>query len=297
MSSPTVFIGVVSHEFSRFSVNQGVDGLAERLAQAFRDRGSSSDVVINTANYWDEKLQAAGINDPWLIEINDAAVQRSLSEQLRLEFRWASFLRTPFGFRNWVRPLMLGLGRLRRVAKPPHPSSLRRLLNIELSHVDLWQRGLRSGAPWILILEDDAFVDALDDLVEGLDRFMREANAVAFVNLSESFGHKALHIGHLLKPHSSLEWDGRFPRIFETSERPVTNTVCAILYQRDFLGQLLTMWSEMPVDPIVPIDWKLNQALMLMHAEGHFADGACGASLCVTPAPIVQGSMRSIGNT
>ena len=69
---------------------------------------------------------------------------------------------------------------------------------------------------------------------------------------------------------------------------PVTNTVCAILYRTSFLRELLAVWAELPVEPVIPIDWKLNKALMMLHGRGLLP---AGSAWNVEPAPIVQMSM------
>lgn len=163
---------------------------------------------------------------------------------------------------------------------------LRRLLNIELSHLDLMRRGLDSGAPWVLILEDDGFVDNLSDLVEGLDGLM--GGTASYVNLSASFSPRELGIEHLLAP-ASVGWQGSHPRSVLAADRPVTNTVCAILYSAEFLALLVSAMDRLPMEPVVPIDWKLNTALMDLHAEGMAPPDTC---LLVEPAPIAQMSMR-----
>jgi hypothetical protein len=73
------------------------------------------------------------------------------------------------------------------------------------------------------------------------------------------------------------------------TELPVTNTVCAIAYRAPFAELLLEEYSKMPQRPVVPIDWKLNQALMTVHGRGELPSGSC---LWVLPGPIDQLSMR-----
>jgi hypothetical protein len=69
----------------------------------------------------------------------------------------------------------------------------------------------------------------------------------------------------------------------------VTNTVCAVLYRSTFLADLLPTLKDIPMEPIVPIDWKLNAALMQLVREGTIGDGDC---FTLEPAPIRQSSMH-----
>ena len=166
---------------------------------------------------------------------------------------------------------------------------VRRLLNIELSHLDLMRRGLASGAAWVLILEDDALSPDLTDIATGLTGLMATSPAPSFVNLSQSFTTAQLGIDHLLSPVAGAAWQGSLPREILQSGRPVTNTVCAILYSAQFLGELVMALDALPMEPVVPIDWKLNLALMNVFEAGAFPQGSCWL---VEPAPIRQMSME-----
>ena len=266
-----------------------------QLARALSDLGCGSEVVVNTANLWDEQLDQGALDSPWAVNLDRSAVQRSLTAQLALERRWSTYLGRPSSLRDRFRNVALRLGRLRRRIQSPSPSTLRRLLNIELSHLDLWRRGINSGAPWILVLEDDAFSVDIHDLAAGMVGLTSESCRLAYVNMSRSFDASELRIENLLRHHPHMQWQGSQHRELLIAARPVTNTVCAIAYHRDFLIKLLETWRELPVDPVVPIDWKLNEALMQMHRKGDFAvsDSEFGACLIVMPEPIVQGSMSS----
>lgn len=228
----------------------------------------------------------------WLLDLDRGAIQRSLSAQLGLEFRWQRYLRRP---RTWKRFLMnvgLLVGRVRRWLFPPNARSLRRLLNIERSHLDLLEQGLASGAHWIVILEDDALTSDVQDLAVGLAGLTVQ-ESIAYVNLSHSFDHAGLGIAHVLERSTQLQWAGSTAREMFIANPPVTNTVCAIAYHREFIVELLETWKSLPIDPVVPIDWKLNEALMRMHQKGHGGTAADGLRTCVfvEPPPIRQGSM------
>lgn len=276
------FIGVVSHEGSRFAISQGPQGLAAALREGFQGAGMSSLVQVNTRN----------LHDPDSLPIDDSVVQETLSAELRLQGEWASYLRAG-GSPSLVdaaRSLVRGARRTIRRFRSPSPASVRRLVNIELSHLDLMRGGLASGAEWVLILEDDAFAPDLDDCVRGLVALMRDCPAnTDYVNVSQSFTNAELGIDHLLSSISAPAWDGSVPRKLLSASRPVTNTVCAILYRGEFLSALVEAMDELPMTPVVPIDWKLNIALMNLFGSGRLRDGSC---LLVEPAPIDQMSMR-----
>lgn len=200
----------------------------------------------------------------------------------------------------------MALRRLRAVSRywrPWQPAGLsdsdaqrlvRRLVNIEISHLTLMKAGLASGSEWVLIVEDDASTLDLEDCAQGLHGLMSlDSNsalaAPSYVNVSQSFTNAELGIEHLLTPVVGTSWAGGEPRALLAASRPVTNTVCAILYRASFLRDLVAEMDSLPMTPVVPIDWKLNIALMNMFEAGALRDGDCWN---VTPGPMDQLSMR-----
>lgn len=276
MPAPPLFIGVVSHEGSSFRISQGPEGLGAQLAAAI----PGASVRVNTVDALPQESPL----------VSASAVQAALVAERRLEASWARYLERPTDMRWWrsraYRWALRGQQRLR----PPAPAMLRRLLNIELSHLTLMREGRDSGAPWSLIIEDDAFSSDISDLSRGLTSLMSWADGPDFVNLSESFTPQELGIRHLLSPVESHRWEGPASRTIFEARKPVTNTVCAILYSAPFLQRLVTVLDALPMEPVVPIDWKLNQAIMSMHASGQAQAGKCWL---VEPAPIRQMSMHS----
>jgi len=292
-----LFIGVVSHVGSRFAANCGPDGLAQRLTDELADLGISCALQINLDDDY----------DPAMLPIDAALVATSLDAQLKVEGDWAAYLAEAGGPgpRPWagvVTALRRHRARRRyersdgRAASDAGTRMIRRLLNIELSHRRLLQAGIDTGSPWILILEDDAGCTDVTDCARGLAGIIGIADEgdgsrmhPAYLNLSRSFSATRLGIDTLLRPVSAVPWQGPAQRQVHAATRPVTNTVCAIAYRRDFAKCLLDAFGLMPLAPVIPIDWKLNAALMEMHRSGGLGAGACWL---VEPAPIVQLSMH-----
>lgn len=280
MPASTLFIGVVSYEGSRFAINQGESGLAQTLSRSI----AGTEVQVLTQNLFDEAGGLVGPGD----------VQASLTAELDVERRWSAFLDRPEDISSVVKRTARNVTRLWQRARPPSPKSVRRLFNIEMSHLDLMRQGLDSRAPWVLILEDDAWSSDVDDLTLGLAQLMETAStpeSFGYANLSASFSSQELGIDHLLQ-QSQLTWNGTTRREILRSSLPVTNTVCAILYSAAFLSDLLEAMNQLPTKPIVPIDWKLNCALMTLFDRGRVDDTTC---VFVQPSPIEQLSMQSNG--
>ena len=280
-----LFIGVVSHEGSRFAVSQGPGGLAAVLAARLCSLGQSVQVEVSTVDAYDSER----------LPITLAMVSACLTAQVHLDRRWARYLGRARGPRWWATHGLRWVRRAEQLVRPPGPKLVERLLNIEMAHFALLRSGLATGANWVLILEDDASSVDVVDCAAGLASLMSsraDERQPAYVNISQSFALDELGISDLLTVAPDASWAGDAPRHILSSARPATNTVCAILYRGSFVRELLAVTDALPMEPVVPIDWKLNLALMQM-----FSSGALGAGDCwfVDPAPIDQLSMRGTG--
>jgi len=281
MTLNSVFIGLVSHSKSTFPESQGPSGLAAELIESFAQLGVKCQIQINTRDFFDENS----------FPITSAMARASIREEIRLESQWSSFL----GRADRVREIKRIAGRYGKFAiswrENSQPSELRRLLNIEYSHVDLYRSAVELGSDWALILEDDAAGADVDGLTRGLVDLFQSKIQPKYINLSASFPLVALGVQHLLTINSTAQWKGSQARIVYQSERPATNTVCAIAFRTEFLSQILADFDSQPTsssEPVVPIDWKLNASLMRLWEKGAIESNECWF---VEPAPIIQLSM------
>jgi hypothetical protein len=279
MAANSVFIGLVSHSKSSFSQSQGHSGLCARLAQSFSDLGVESQVQVNTANLFDEEEFA----------LTGAMARASVREEIRLESAWFRFLRRP----DRVSQSLRLLGRWFRFwldwRSNSRTEELRRLLNIEYSHADLYRKGAESGCDWVIILEDDAFTKDPEGLASGLVGVFESSGVPKMINLSISFSLSEIGVAHLLSPVADQRWTGSTSRVLFASALPATNTVCAIVYRADFMNDIITDFDSQPLGPVVPIDWKLNASLMRLWASGSIGAGECWF---IEPGPILQISMH-----
>lgn len=285
-----VFLGLVTYPGTSFPESSGPDGLLCQLREGLESRGVTVIAQINGDNLYSDHT----------LDLNRDEVRRSIAAELGLERRWREHLtghQLGLGARA-----MLNLRRLRRSLQlaPPWrsrlgpndrgPTMLRRLINIELSHLDLLTQGVARGAQWILIIEDDARPEALESFIDGFLRLIGPESAEGapqFVNVSRSFDEGALGVEHLLTVAG--DWDSAGRIRVESASRPFTNTVCAVLYRGEFAESLLSTYSDIPLSPVLPIDWKLNEALLRLVDKGVLGSGDCWT---LRPAPIAQGSMH-----
>lgn len=286
--NPTVFLGLVTHRGSRFPESTGPDGLVHRLSRALTARGITSVVSIHDDDHF----------DPTVVSLTQEQVVASIKAELAVEQRWRVYV-DPSVSRLALSAQMTARHAYRRArlappwrrdpsATPAGAQMLRRLVNIEHAHLHLMQRAFASGADWALIMEDDAQLSDQASFAQALASFMGERSESpqpSYVNVSRSFDHDALGSNERLTTVGS--WSESVAEL--SADRPLTNTVCAVLYRRRFLGLILDRLNEIPVAPVVPIDWKVNTALLSMHASGELGNGDCWF---LDPAPIAQGSMH-----
>ncbi len=279
MAPNSVFIGLVSHSKSSFARNQGPSGLSAKLAQGFGDLGVSSQVQVNTANFFDENE----------LELTAAMARASVREEIRLESAWFRFLERHDHVDQGVRVLGRWVHFVLKWRLNSQTKELRRLLNIEYSHVDLYRRGVASGCHWVIILEDDAFAEDPESLAGNLVGLLDFPDVPKMINLSTSFSLSEIGMEHLLTQVPSVAWSGSSVRAVLSSSRPATNTVCAIAFRADFLRDVVADFDSQSLEPVVPIDWKLNASLMRLWASGSIGAGECWF---IEPGPVLQLSMQ-----
>lgn len=255
-------------------------GLAARLAEEWEKMGVESTLQVNTGNYFDEE-------QPFVLSASMA--RESVKEEIRLESLWFKFLERSnsvnFKLRIWGRWLHF----FSRWQSHSQTKELRRLLNIEFSHLDLYRNAIESGSDWAVILEDDAFAEDPLNLAVNLLSLINHSEDVKMINLSTSYSPAEIGVEHLLTQVQEITWKGDPEVLVFSSARPATNTVCAIAFRTEFLSSIVSDIANQPVASLVPIDWKLNGSLMRLWDGGVIKRGECWF---VEPGPILQLSMH-----
>ena len=274
----SIFIGLVSYSNSRFLSAHSCEGLTASLGRELENLGIKTKVQINLKNHFDLSS----------FELDPRMARESVRAEIQLERVWRNYLNGPNRLREQIR--IAGRSVKFRLNRRENSvtTELRRLLNIEYSHVDLYRAAIESGSRWTVILEDDAFASNIRDLAVGLVELTNTQGSAKMVNLSASFTLAEIGVQHLLKLSSENQWIGSSARVVYESERPVTNTVCAIAFRTDFLTKVVADFDAQPPAPVVPIDWKLNSTLMRLFENGEVGPNEC---LFVEPAPVLQLSM------
>lgn len=272
-----LFIGLVTHPRTSYPESVTESGLLAHVMAACPEQGLTCMSAVV-----DEDLLATG-----QIAMDRAAIRASIRAEFALEDRWARHLgRRSDGWRRLVLRARESWRQLRLtvIDESAGRRMLRRLANIELAHLSLLRQARDSGARWALIIEDDAGCEDAQALVRAIAALAD--GGPGFANISTSFTPAQLGIEGLVAD-DGLWPDGTGQRRILVADRPVTNTVCAVLYRGDFLARLVRELDPIPLEPIVPIDWKLNDALMRMHA-------ARDEMTCwfIEPGPVVQRSMQ-----
>jgi hypothetical protein len=287
-SDPSLFIGLVTHAGSARPQAQTDQGVALALQERLIYQG-------NTVKY---SVCNENLLSPHMLDLVRAEVTASIAAELAAEGRWRIYLNSSSqGLRLKGELLLRSAYRRLRLSPPwqrdlsasePGAKMLKRLANIELAHISLLEQAIQSGADWALILEDDAHIADLDATAAALGHFLNEQSGSSqpqYVNVSQSFTPKILGTDSLgVRVRNWSEG-----KQILSMDQPVTNTVCAVLYSKNFVGMLLNEFRNIPLSPVLPIDWKLNVAIMNLVAEGKIGPGDCWQ---VEPAPFIQGSMH-----
>jgi hypothetical protein len=274
--------GEATQTIGRIEAAMAADGLECSSLVSDRDDYSAADFPITRS-----RLLSSAVFQAWL------------------EFRWRRYLAR--GRANSLSSLprdvaVLAVMSIRRVHSYLGPNPFRpavhmpgarqviRLLNIDLSHLRVYQAALQANSPGVLVIEDDARLDAGDRAYVALSILLSriEMNEPSIVNLSESISVTELGVEGIVDSPSSLvgvEGIG-----ISSCSRPVTNTVCANLFSRRFVELLVSDIEKRGLLPVIPIDWRLNRMIM-----DEWKSGGLDATSCawITPGIFVQGSMHS----
>lgn len=286
--NPTIFLGLVTHQRTNYPESRGSDGLVSSLSSSLTRLSVSTRVEVHDADLHDEAI----------VPLTHREVISSIDAELDAEQRWRLHV-DPDQSHTRLHSFMAArkLYRRLKLAPPWHRGSqatpqgarmLRRLVNIELAHLNLMQAAVDCRSTWALIVEDDARVADQHRFAEALASFVERhtsAGQPLYVNVSQSFA-DPLGISQHLQPIGA--WDESTTEM--SADRALTNTVCAVLYRTTFLADLLTILRQIPVSPVLPIDWKLNEALLALSDRGAISPGDCWF---LAPGPIMQGSMHN----
>lgn len=167
---------------------------------------------------------------------------------------------------------------------------LLRQSNISAGHVQLMQNAVWRGDKYLLILEDDFHLSNLTSLKSQLNFVLEvlENNPhLMLINLSESFTNEEL--GHYGFVQNNFTSPNHSELIVSCLPHPVTNTVCATIYRTDFLILLTRELRLMDEISLIPIDHKINIALMKLIKRGSL-NVDCYATL--VPGLFIQGSLH-----
>lgn len=294
----SLLVGMVTHARSRFNVEGAAGTFVGSLADALGSFGLPASTLVSDRDDYDAAA--------W--PLSRAELVESAWYQSRLEYRWRRYLdadsrETAAAVRHLR---MLGASAGRRVLDAAAGAFLqssdrrygrvaaRRLINIDLSHLRVFEEAGARGTSWVLVLEDDAGTASIDlaarALAELIDRI--DDRKVQFVSLSTSLTHEQLGVTQLLSEQESLLVADDSRLTILRADRPVTNTVCATLYRTSFATYLASRIRDQGLVPVVPIDWRVNEVLLDMWAVGRLGPESC---IWVEPGIFVQRSMHSMG--
>ena len=278
------FLGLVTHPASRFNSRGEATEQLRSVAAVLERAGHDVSYLVSDRNDYNSQELTLGIGSRmW-----------SAWAQAQTERRWRRYLVTgpeqgPSGAGWDIQRAASTVRRCLSAAGFPgaggdlSEAGLRRLLNIDLSHLRLWRAARATEADIAIILEDDAVWNSeLDprDICALLDQFPTTDRSFAVLSQSLSISELAVDTVHSVGA-KKIQDNGALTE-FAT---PITNTVCANAYSLHMVDLLLSSIQEDSLLPVQPIDWRLNQVLI-----GHSGVRCFWAD----PAPFIQSSMHSV---
>ena len=274
-----LFIGLVTYPGTRFPDSRSTSGLLSQLERKCTELGLQVETSIVDENLF----------DPTDLPLNASSIKASIEAELDAEEHWEQYRTGRISQRNRVKRAIRNFYRRTQFLgrnQTRGERMIQRLANIELAHIYLMTQAVNAQASWALILEDDAATQDVESLARAFQALtQRGESSPDFVSLSASFTPQQLGIEGRIQ--GQTDWpSSALSRRALVMQPAVTNTVCAVLYRGAFLSDLLAILNQIPLSPIIPIDWKFNTALMRLQ-DSH------RAATCwfVEPAPIQQRSM------
>lgn len=279
-----IALGLVTHEGSRFNKEGAAEVQIASIAQALTAAGHDVELLISDRDDFDPARYSLGFADRIVSAWSQASLESRWSAHLgRLQPK-ASSSAALLEFANH-----LGSGLRRSLSAAGVPGfgrdldriSLTRLINIDLSHLRVWQAAHDWRADTALVLEDDARLaepDSQTTLADLLTALPTEGPVLSV--LSRSISTTELKVRNVLDRSEPLDPHQPELRLLPV---PVTNTVCANTYSQELISGLLASITPESLTPVHPIDWRLNRYLL---------DNPKVTCLWSEPAPFVQMSMH-----
>lgn len=283
----TIFLGLITHSESKYL---NTFGIHENFANLVKDLNVEKS-LIHDINATDASLEKIVVRDE-IISI--CVFTKSLMQtQLRLLLKsnFHNFLLFTYHVLSGIYSTMKLLFKLLlSVFSLKYNLEYRRMIsrqhNISEAHINQFSNSLVSNLTYSLILEDDFIVNKTYRLSETLSKivkFMDKSPDVKVLSISESFSPKLLGFSKVSTyiPFEKLD--------FYKLSTPVTNTVSAMTYKTDFLNQLIPILKSYRKYKIIPIDHKLNMALVEL---GKVKESNIRALTYLTPGLFIQGSIH-----
>jgi hypothetical protein len=294
MGGAELFVGLITHKGSKFNRDGEAHDTIRKIEAAMAQRGIACSSLISDRDDY----------SPTEHPLTRTRLLASALFQAKLEFQWRRYLAhgRPSSFLSLPRDVAilmvmsarrvrayLGLNPFLPAVQMPGAPQVIRLLNIDLSHLRVYRAALQSKATGVLVIEDDAQQTGGDEAMDVLAYLLSRLEMVRpeLVNLSESISMTALGVSGIVAEKTVFEGiDGMG---LCSCTRPVTNTVCANLFNRRFIELLVSDIDKRDLWPVIPIDWRLNRMIL-----DEWNAGTLDASSCswVSPGIFIQGSMH-----
>jgi hypothetical protein len=139
-------------------------------------------------------------------------------------------------------------------------------MNLTDKHIRAWGKFVDTDASYLIVFEDDVMFK--DDSIEKLNNLLKtlsgnNLNKACYVDLAGGY-----QIADLLV--DSLEESRN--RLYRRFRKPITNTTCAYLINRQLAAIFLEILTQKPWLRLIGADWLINTLFIEMERRGINAD-------------------------
>ena len=291
--NPKIFVGLITHKKSKYYsavLESYINPLLDELSESNVDFSiSQEDYFLTNNEIGNLRSYYQDINNVFFYEIRNHInlfIKVNRIDKARIMYNLAysiySYIDTNF-------KILIHIKSLRVLYDSRNVSNLR-LKNIEASHRNLVSQALTKKSIWTIIFEDDVHWEdskSVKDLILAIiDSYEIESETKIYC-ISKSFTLDQLAVSSIVREIGIIQ-NGS---VMYQLNFPVTNTLCATIYHRSILKDVLTgLEKEEKMSKNSPVDLKLN-AIMRELIKNQRLNSNCLAIM--EQSPISQSSLHA----
>lgn len=258
MKSKKIIVGLVTHPNSKYVNEIGIISDFENLIRSLKNFHVENKIHSQEIEYIKDLTFATSLK--YIIDLF-LIIWRSSN---RFHSNGGNIL---YFFNSLINIIFFTINLILKVLKDSLTSSknfyryVNRQYNITQSHLSLFNEGINNDCNFLIIVEDDIkLINSINIgiYIDSILKCMKSKGIVA-VNISNSFSDKELGMNNFIKDAVPLA-EGRF-KLFRYNFVNL-NTVCATIYDGEYLKLIVDEIKKIKFSRIIPIDHVINEALI-----------------------------------